>query len=69
MTNLERILDKDSSGAELKKIKETLFQAQTAVKKELDRGCAPHQYQILIKRHEAYLAAQAVIENYVSQHS
>ncbi|MEZ8100084.1 EscE/YscE/SsaE family type III secretion system needle protein co-chaperone [Vibrio bivalvicida] len=69
MTDLEQILDNDPTGAEVKKLKETLFQAQTSVKRKLDQGCDPQQYQILTKQHKAYIAAQTVLENYVPQQS
>jgi type III secretion system YseE family protein len=69
MTDLEQILDNDPTGAEVKKLKETLFQAQTSVKRKLDQGCNPQQYQLLTKQHEAYIAAQTVLEQYVSQQS
>ncbi|EGQ8703615.1 EscE/YscE/SsaE family type III secretion system needle protein co-chaperone [Vibrio parahaemolyticus] len=64
MTNLEQILNNDLSGIEVQNIKSKLLQAQAAVKRRLDLGCPPQQYQLLLKQYEAYTAAQVVIEAY-----
>lgn len=66
MTNLEKILDNDRYGVEANNIIEALFQAQLLVKRQLDQGCVPQQYQMLTTQHQAYIAAQTVIKNYVS---
>lgn len=65
MTNIEKMLDNDRFGVEAKKIIEALFQAQHLVKRRLDKGCVPQQYQMLTKQYQAYIAAQTVIKNYV----
>ncbi|MDF5565332.1 EscE/YscE/SsaE family type III secretion system needle protein co-chaperone [Vibrio alginolyticus] len=46
------------------KIKSKLLEAQAVVKRQLDLGCSPQQYQLLLKQYEAYTAAHAVVESY-----
>ncbi|MDP2543360.1 EscE/YscE/SsaE family type III secretion system needle protein co-chaperone [Photobacterium damselae subsp. piscicida] len=62
MTNLEQLLQSDSGQEQKETIVLKFKRAQSAVKRQLDSGCAPHEYQLLLKRHEAYQAALAVIE-------
>lgn len=64
MTNLEQILNNDKNDAEVHKIKSKLLEAQAVVKRQLDLGCSPQQYQLLLKQYEAYTAAHAVVESY-----
>ena len=64
MTNLERLLESES-GAEQKEILSLKFKdALSAVKRQLDYGCTPSEYQLLLKQHEAYQAALTLIENF-----
>ena len=64
MTNLEEILDNDSDGKAKRDVIERLDQAQFAVKRKLDMGCSPKEYQVLMSQYEAYQAAKSVIEQY-----
>ena len=66
MTNLEQLLQSDS-GKEQKEVLSFKFrQALSDVKRQLDLGCAPSEYQLLVKQHNAYEAALTVIENFQS---
>ena len=62
MTNLEQLLQSDSGQEQKEAIILKFKQAQSAVKRQLDLGCTPHEYQLLLKQHEAYQAALVVIE-------
>ena len=62
MTNLEQLLQSDSGQEQKEAIVLKFKQAQSAVKRQLALGCAPDEYQLLLKQHEAYQAALAVIE-------
>ncbi|GEM75431.1 EscE/YscE/SsaE family type III secretion system needle protein co-chaperone [Vibrio agarivorans] len=64
MTNLEEILDNDIDGKAKHDVVERLNQAQLVVKRKLDIGCSPKEYQLLMSQYEAYQAAKSVIEQY-----
>ncbi|CZF86417.1 EscE/YscE/SsaE family type III secretion system needle protein co-chaperone [Grimontia marina] len=62
MTNLEQRLQSESGHEQKEAILLKFEQAQSAVKRKLDHGCSPQQYQVLLKQHEAYQAALNVIQ-------
>ncbi|EMH3444530.1 TPA: EscE/YscE/SsaE family type III secretion system needle protein co-chaperone [Vibrio harveyi] len=64
MTNLEQLLQGDSGQQEKEAIILKFKQAQSAVKRQLELGCSPQEYQLLLKQHEAYQAALTVIETF-----
>ncbi|MFZ3419223.1 EscE/YscE/SsaE family type III secretion system needle protein co-chaperone [Vibrio harveyi] len=64
MTNLEQLLQGDSGQQEKEAIILKFKQAQSAVKRQLDLGYSPQEYQLLLKQHEAYQAALTVIETF-----
>ncbi|WP_305831119.1 EscE/YscE/SsaE family type III secretion system needle protein co-chaperone [Photobacterium leiognathi] len=61
MTNLEQLLQSHSGKEQKRIIILKLKQAQSAVKRQLDLGCSPQDYKLLLKQYYAYQAALVVI--------
>lgn len=61
MTNLEQLLQQDLEGEQREAIILKFKQAQSVVKRKLDLGCSPLEYQILLKQQKAYQAALNVM--------
>ena len=62
MTNLEKLLQSESGQEHKEAVLLKFKQAQSTVKRQLDLGCSPREYQSLLEQHKAYQAALAVIE-------
>ena len=64
LTELEEVLANDSNGSEFKRICDELIDQETGIKRVMDSGLAPADYQQAVGLNDAVKTAQTVVQSF-----